>query len=356
MSKRGYADYPGRVPPGWRIAPVDRWPINNPGSDQLKDFKVENWRFKTYGEVDSPLELTYEEFQKLPHVSKILDHHCIDGWSFLGQSWNGVDISVIKELTHVKDTARYLLIESTISSSQRFPIDQDLFLADGQNGSKLSKSAGYPLRLVAPGEFGFKSRKWIDGIKFCVSPERDGLETAFLHDGVYELYSERVCDFNPWTVDNSSRKNFLRKIFAADTERTREEKKREYLKEVGSSDQTNGESRMLCSLDDLAKKGTKKFVVNGNEVLVLKSANEIHAVEPICTHLGTDLGPGKFNGEAKTLKCPLHGAVFDLVTGDCLSGSYGCDGDTFPNIRTYKITVHDGSVYVERDQEWGKIW
>lgn len=359
MGKRGYADYTARIPPGWRVAPVERWPINNPGSDQPTDFKVENWRFRTHGEVENPLELTYQEFQKLPHISKILDHHCIDGWSFLGQSWNGVDISTIKDLTHVKSTAKYLLVEGGTCLSQRFPIEQALLLVDGQNGSKLTRSAGFPLRLIAPGEFGFKSKKWIDGIKFCATRDIDGLENSFMQDGIYDLYSERLCDFNPWTVDNSARKNFLRKLFAADTERARQGKKSEHLKaikETDAGDNTTNESRLLCSLDAIAEKSSRRFVVNGSEVLLVKTADQIYAVEPICTHLGTDLSGGKLNGDAKTLKCPLHGAVFDVASGNCLNGSYGSDGDTFPNIRTYRIMVKENSVFLERKQDWGPVW
>ena len=269
--------------------------------------------------------------------------------------WNGVEISVIKEKTRVRSSARYLIVESFKNLSQRFPIDQDLLLADGQNGSKLSRTAGYPVRIVAPGEFGFKSRKWIDGIKFCSTLELDGLERAFMKDGIYELYSEKVSDFNPWTVDNSERKNFLRKNFAADTNQVRERKKQEYLGHNNHhSNLTNVDAFQLCTLSALKESAAGlKFVVNGSEILLVKSGSKIYAMEPICTHIGTDLSRGKVNCDARNVKCPLHGAVFDLATGACLNGSYGCDGDTFPGIRTYKIRVKQDMIFVERDQEWG---
>src|SRR5579872_4695841 len=98
MNARGYADYSERMPPGWHLAPTDRWPINNPESGRPRDFKIEKWRLRTRGAVENPLELSVEEFHDLPHVTRVLDHHCIDGWSYLGQTWDGVDISVIKEM------------------------------------------------------------------------------------------------------------------------------------------------------------------------------------------------------------------------------------------------------------------
>lgn len=358
MSGKGYADYPNRVPRGWRVAGVGRWPINNPNSGREEAFDVGKWRFKTYGEVDNPLELTYEEFRKLPHVSKTLDHHCIDGWSYLGQEWSGVDISVIKEMSHVRGNAAYLLIESE-HASQRFPVNQDLLLADGENRLKLSEAAGFPLRIVAPGEFGVKSIKWVDKIKFCSTPEPDSWERAFMKAGVFDLYSDTISPFDPWTVDNDARKKFLHTFFAASTEETRERKKREHLGDGKGQNiiAKSGQEAKLCPLSEVNKsQNGLKLVVNGNEILLIRCGNNIYAAEPICTHLGTDLSRGQVNQNARTLKCPLHGALFDVATGSCLSGNYGSDGDTFPSIRTYKIRVDQENVFLERNQEWGPLW
>ncbi len=338
-------------------APTEGWPINNPESALPGDFDIAKWCFKTSGKVGNPLELTYEEFKKLPHVTKTLDHHCVDGWSYLGQTWDGVELSVIKEKTAVQKSAKFVMIEGAKCLSQRFPIDQDLLLADGQNGRELTKAAGYPLRLVAPGEFGFKSRKWIDSLRFCTTEELDGLEDSFKQIGNFELYREKVGPLNPWTVDNNDRKRFLRQVFAADTEQARQSKKREHLEKGKNSilpDQNLKEIKLIA-LSALTEKGLK-CIVNGSEIFLFNSSRGVHAVEPICTHLGTDLSRGKINHDAQTIKCPLHGAVFDLSSGACLSGSYGSDGDTFPGIRTYRIKVKDDAVFLEKDQRWGSVW
>ncbi len=357
MSNRGYADYPERMPPGWFVAPAEKWPINNPNPAFPDDFDIKNWRFRTSGEVDRPLDLTYEEFRRLPHVNKILDHHCVDGWSFLGQSWDGVELSEIKKLTQVRSDARFVMIEGARCLSQRFPVDQDLLLADGQAGRELPKAAGFPLRLVDPGEFGFKSRKWIDSIRFCSAEEVDGLENSFKDIGSYEFYCEKVGPLNPWTVDNNDRKHFLRQVFTADTEQARQKKKREHLEKSGVSmlPDPNLEEVELCRRDALNEKGLR-LIVNGSELLLVNSSSGIRAVEPICTHLGTDLSKGKINYDARTIKCPLHGAVFDLASGGCLSGSYGSEGDAFPGLRTYEIRVTERAIFLPRKQYWGEVW
>jgi DMSO/TMAO reductase YedYZ molybdopterin-dependent catalytic subunit/nitrite reductase/ring-hydroxylating ferredoxin subunit len=356
LSRRGYVDSSERIPPGWRVAHAERWPINNPAFPE--SFKIEEWRFRTHGEVDNPLKFTYEQFQKLPHVTKVLDHHCIDGWSYLGQSWDGVDISLVREMSGVRSSAKYMVFECFEAASQRFPMGQDILLADGQNGSPLSKAAGYPLRVVAPGEFGYKSRKRVRGIKFCPEREVDQLEESFSKAGLSDLYSAHVERANPWTVDNSERKKFLRGVFAADADELRQSKKQEYLdgnpKLLPSE---NLQEFEICKLDQLRQSPSGvKTVVNGSEILLVDFAGKILAVEPICTHLGSDLSQGRCNPDAGTIKCPLHGAVFDVATGKCLMGSMGCDGDAFPDIRKYKISVKQDAVFVDRKQDWGPIW
>jgi DMSO/TMAO reductase YedYZ molybdopterin-dependent catalytic subunit/nitrite reductase/ring-hydroxylating ferredoxin subunit len=359
MARKGYPDYPKRVPPGWRVVTSDKWLINNPDPGQsFAEFDLCKWRFETSGEVDNPLQLKYEEFQNLPHVSRVFDHHCVDGWSYLGQSWNGVDISVIKEMTRVRKSARFAFVESDYALSQRFPIEQDLFLVDGQNSSRLTKALGFPLRVIAPGEFGFKSRKWVSRIRFSSEPELDGLERAFESAGALDIYSEKICNSDPWTVDDNARKKFLRTVFAADTEETRLKKKEDYCgKKVGIYPVTDDAWILLCNLGDLEKlPNGKKFVVNGNEVLVAKFGDTVFAVEPICSHMGSDLSRMPVNYDAQTLKCHLHGAVFGIANGACLAGSYGSDGGAFPEIRTYKIRIENNGVFLQRAQHWGDLW
>jgi nitrite reductase/ring-hydroxylating ferredoxin subunit len=213
------------------------------------------------------------------------------------------------------------------------------------------------LRLVAPGEFGYKSRKWVGSIKFCANIEMDKLDKSFEQIGVYDLYSSKVGPLNPWTVDSRDRKEFLRAVFASDTEETRQSKKRNYLQQHGKGASLSGDSVRICTRESLEQsKAGIKTVVNGCEILVVQSRGEVCAVEPICTHMGTDLSRGKLDCDAGTVKCPLHGAVFDVKTGKCLTGSMGCDGDTFPNARVYKINVKEGAVFVERNQPWGPLW
>ncbi len=361
MTSRGYTDHPDRIPPGWHVLSLEHWPVNNPSPSSGVVMDLEKWRFTTYGEVDNPLELNYEMFQRLPHVSKTLDHHCIDGWSFLGQQWSGVDIGVIKEVSKVRGSARYMMIEGDHVSSQRFPIDQDILLADSQDGKKLARTVGYPLRVVAPGEYGYRSRKWISRIRFCNDFEQDELEKGFERAGAYDVYTSKIRFANPWTVDNQARKDWLRVVFADETDEVRRKRKQDNLlgkTAVPKVEPIEGQEEVrICTVDSLDQSlAGLRLSVNGSEVFLVRCGDDIYANEPLCSHMGTDLANGQLNRSARTLKCPLHGAIFDFTTGRCLSGSYGADPEAFPPIRQYRITVVQKDVFLHRQQDWGRLW
>jgi len=57
-------------------------------------------------------------------------------------------------------------------------------------------------------------------------------------------------------------------------------------------------------------------VVDRKVVYLVKSGNEVRALDSTCTHLGCRT---RFNPESKQIECPCHGGVYD-VTGKVLSG------------------------------------
>jgi len=77
----------------------------------------------------------------------------------------------------------------------------------------------------------------------------------------------------------------------------------------------------------------------------------ISAIESICPHVFADLSSGKLNARAGTIKCPNHGAVFDLTTGEALCGPYGVDGEILPNLTFFKIIQREGKVIMIKDDD-----
>lgn len=65
---------------------------------------------------------------------------------------------------------------------------------------------------------------------------------------------------------------------------------------------------------------------------------DVHAVDDTCTHAGASLSEGGVRDG--TVRCPRHGAPFDLRTGEAL-GYPASEG-----VRTYETKFEDGVVYV----------
>jgi nitrite reductase/ring-hydroxylating ferredoxin subunit len=56
----------------------------------------------------------------------------------------------------------------------------------------------------------------------------------------------------------------------------------------------------------------------GTLVALARAAGTWHAVEAWCTHAECPLSDGWLEGAA--IRCPCHGSLFDLATGDVLEG------------------------------------
>lgn len=86
--------------------------------------------------------------------------------------------------------------------------------------------------------------------------------------------------------------------------------------------------------------GTVRTVQAGGCILALvHTGGRICAVDDRCPHAQGSLGAGELV-EDFALECPLHGAVFDVRTGEAL------EGPTDTPVRTYEVTVEDGVVKV----------
>ena len=60
---------------------------------------------------------------------------------------------------------------------------------------------------------------------------------------------------------------------------------------------------------------------NGERVALFNVDGSVYAIGDTCTHVGGRLSEGEVEGT--TVKCPLHGATFDLMTGEVRSPPAG---------------------------------
>lgn len=136
---------------------------------EIPPFEPGSWKFVIWGEVENPLELSWEEFLKLPRKVQRSDFHCVTGWSRLGDEWEGVAAGDLVEAARPKDGAKFALVHSLGGYTTSLPLGEltaeDTLLVIRFNGRELTPEHGFPLRLLVPWKYAYKSAKWVRGFK-----------------------------------------------------------------------------------------------------------------------------------------------------------------------------------------------
>lgn len=155
-----------RVPPGQAV--TDKFPVLTYGDTPIVDLKT--WDFKLWGAVEKSVTLSYEQFMSLPKIQVTADFHCVTQWSRLNNVWEGVSIEEVMKLVTLKPEAKYVLIHADEGYTTNLPLkvllDNDVLFAYKHDGRDLEPAHGWPLRLVVPKRYAWKSAKWVRGLEF----------------------------------------------------------------------------------------------------------------------------------------------------------------------------------------------
>ena len=182
-----------RIPPGQYK--TDKFPVLHYGSVPKTDLAT--WDFRVWGEVDAPFTLDWSGFKALPRKTVHTDIHCVTRWTKLDTDWEGVPIQEILRLAQVRPTATHVVAHSEQGYTANLPLavldDDDVMLADTYGGEPLEPEHGYPLRLLVPMRYFWKSAKWIRGLEFL---DHDQL-------GFWERYGYNN-DADPWKEERFS--------------------------------------------------------------------------------------------------------------------------------------------------------
>lgn len=184
----GSSDQEGRVPPGQIV--TDGFPVLHHG-DVIYYRDLSQWNLRLFGLVEEELTISYRDFMELPRKEFSNDIHCVTTWSKLDNVWEGVAAATIMEMVQVKPEAKYVMLHAEQGWTTNLPLEDfkrdTSLLAIKHNGEILSPKHGYPVRMVVPHLYFWKSAKWLRGIEFM---ERD--KPGFWERNGYHMYGD------PW--------------------------------------------------------------------------------------------------------------------------------------------------------------
>jgi len=187
-------DVEGRLPPNqadigaFRILSIHGVPRTDP----------KDWRLRIFGEVEEEKALTYSDVLDLPRERVKADVHCVEGWSVLDTEWEGFSTRELKNVTEIKDSARFVVVYCADGYTTNLRLEDffadDSLLAYMLNGKELSAEQGYPLRLVVPKLYFWKSAKWVNGIEFSATDRKGYWEQRGYHNHGDPWKEERFSD------------------------------------------------------------------------------------------------------------------------------------------------------------------
>lgn len=90
--------------------------------------------------------------------------------------------------------------------------------------------------------------------------------------------------------------------------------------------------------DALAEGEMTTMDSGGWGILLARVNGQVCAVMDLCSHQAAKLSGGRLR--RGMISCPLHGARFEIATGNCIGGAY-------ENLQTFEVREQDGWIEVD---------
>ena len=186
-----------RLPP--RQVLTRKWPVLHAGP--VPPFDPATWDLTVFPIplVNKIKRFSWAEFAALPRVAVFADMHCVTRWSKLDNLWEGVATTELLKHVTVSPAAKFVMVHGEYGFSTNMPVEDffadDAVFAMRHDGADLTPEHGYPVRLVIPRLYAWKSAKWVRGVEF-MTDDRPGFWESDEHGG-YHMRGD------PWVTDES---------------------------------------------------------------------------------------------------------------------------------------------------------
>ncbi len=140
----------------------------------------DQWSLYIAGQVSQPLRLSYAQLLAMPRVDAYVTLRCIDNLPethlMSNAYWSGVPLATLLQYAGASPKAAAIKIHAPDGYDEILPTEAALYpdtlIAYGMNGATLPRIHGGPVRLIAPGFYGFKNVKWVESIEVSTNVEQ----------------------------------------------------------------------------------------------------------------------------------------------------------------------------------------
>ncbi len=184
---------PARVPPGQYV--TERFPVLHAGV--VPDVDLAQWDFAVTGLVRAECRWTWDDIRAMPTERLTADIHCVTKWSKLDTQWEGIPLTQLWKQIDPDPTATHALVGAYHGFTANIPLEDLVrpgnMLAHTYAGAPLELEHGYPLRLVVPHLYFWKSVKWVRSITLL-----DHDEPGFWERNGYHMYGDPFREQRYW--------------------------------------------------------------------------------------------------------------------------------------------------------------
>jgi len=167
-----------------------------PGGDNFRIYTVtgtlpqiprDKYRLAVSGLVENPSTFTLADLEAMPSTSLVKDFQCVTGWRVPSVHWEGVKLSHVLDTVGLRPGAAALSFDSYDGAdSESLTLDQarrpDVIVAYRMLGGPVTSEHGGPVRLYVAPMFGYKSLKWLSGIRVV-----DAVEPGYWEQNGYPV-------------------------------------------------------------------------------------------------------------------------------------------------------------------------
>jgi DMSO/TMAO reductase YedYZ molybdopterin-dependent catalytic subunit len=181
------------LPPGQMARPD--WPAQHYG--RVPRFRPDTWTFTVMGATGSGAEHRWDwaGITRLPRCAVTADLHCVTKCTIPAIAWGGIPATEILSAAPPADAVTHVMVWAEYGYSANigigdFAADTTLF-ATAVAGVPLTPEHGYPMRLVVPHLYGWKSVKWVRAVEYLTENRRGFWEERGYHNSADPWHEER---------------------------------------------------------------------------------------------------------------------------------------------------------------------
>lgn len=172
------------LPPG-QYAPGS-WPVLHYG--RVPTFNQQTWDLRVLGATDSGREHRWDwaQLHGLARTRVVADFHCVTKFTIQDVVWDGIAAAEMLRAVPPASAVTHVMVWADYGYSANIRMTDfaadDTVLATHRNGAELDPEHGYPLRLVVPSLYAWKSVKWVRAIEYLTADRRGFWEERGYHN------------------------------------------------------------------------------------------------------------------------------------------------------------------------------